>query len=66
MVYCMLLFYMSQIEALYIQYAHVSSRGIRSFDPHHGQKLFFQTPLTLIVGHNGAGTTESDLRFIIL
>jgi DNA repair protein RAD50 len=32
-------------------------RGIRSFDPSVEQVIDFQTPLTLIVGHNGAGKT---------
>jgi DNA repair protein RAD50 len=31
-------------------------RGIRSFDPNHPQRVKFHGPLTLIVGHNGAGT----------
>jgi DNA repair protein RAD50 len=34
-------------------------RGIRSFDPAEEQVIDFQTPLTLIVGHNGAGKTVS-------
>jgi DNA repair protein RAD50 len=32
-------------------------RGIRSFDPQQEQVIDFQSPLTLIVGHNGAGKT---------
>ncbi|KAI8609862.1 hypothetical protein BC830DRAFT_1148567 [Chytriomyces sp. MP71] len=41
---------MSQIEALAI-------RGIRSFGPDDICAIEFYTPLTLIVGHNGAGKT---------
>jgi DNA repair protein RAD50 len=43
-------FFMSIIEKLYI-------KGVRSFDPTSGEALIFYTPLTLIVGHNGAGKT---------
>ncbi|KAI9892752.1 MAG: DNA repair protein rad50 [Vezdaea aestivalis] len=31
--------------------------GIRSFDNTHQETISFQTPLTLIVGHNGSGKT---------
>jgi recombinational DNA repair ATPase RecF len=31
--------------------------GIRSFSPHNDRALNFSTPLSLIVGHNGAGKT---------
>ncbi|KAJ3051631.1 DNA repair protein rad50 [Rhizophlyctis rosea] len=41
---------MSQIEKLLI-------RGIRSFDPAGTNIIEFYTPLTIIVGHNGAGKT---------
>ncbi|KAJ3197482.1 DNA repair protein rad50 [Irineochytrium annulatum] len=41
---------MSKIEKL-------SIRGIRSFDPQEVSIIEFFTPLTLIVGHNGAGKT---------
>ncbi|KAJ3024381.1 UNVERIFIED_CONTAM: DNA repair protein rad50 [Siphonaria sp. JEL0065] len=41
---------MSLIEKLAI-------RGIRSFGPEDQQAIEFYTPLTLIVGHNGAGKT---------
>ncbi|TPX67058.1 hypothetical protein SpCBS45565_g04024 [Spizellomyces sp. 'palustris'] len=42
--------YMSQIDKLLI-------RGIRSFDPKGPSVIEFYTPLTIIVGHNGAGKT---------
>eukprot|EP00917_Polyrhabdina_sp_WS-2016_P016476 GHVP01035607.1.p1 GENE.GHVP01035607.1~~GHVP01035607.1.p1 ORF type:complete len:1055 (-),score=284.46 GHVP01035607.1:141-3305(-) len=32
-------------------------RGIRSFGPNHLETISFETPLTLIVGQNGAGKT---------
>ncbi|KAI8848969.1 hypothetical protein BC829DRAFT_362193, partial [Chytridium lagenaria] len=32
-------------------------RGVRSFDPQTVAVIEFYTPLTLIVGHNGAGKT---------
>ncbi|KAJ3173705.1 DNA repair protein rad50 [Geranomyces variabilis] len=41
---------MSQIEKL-------SIRGIRSFSPEVANVIEFYSPLTLIVGHNGAGKT---------
>ncbi|KNC96521.1 rad50 [Spizellomyces punctatus DAOM BR117] len=41
---------MSQIDKLLI-------RGIRSFDPKGPSVIEFYTPLTIIVGHNGAGKT---------
>ncbi|KAJ3042473.1 DNA repair protein rad50 [Rhizophlyctis rosea] len=41
---------MSQIEKLLV-------RGIRSFDPSGTNIIEFYTPLTIIVGHNGAGKT---------
>lgn len=31
--------------------------GIRSFSPHQHEIIRFQRPLTLVVGHNGAGKT---------
>ncbi|KAJ3245616.1 DNA repair protein rad50 [Chytriomyces hyalinus] len=49
---------MSVIEKLLI-------RGIRSFDPDAEAAIYFYTPLTLIVGHNGAGKTTiiESLKF---
>ncbi|KAI8914853.1 AAA domain-containing protein [Powellomyces hirtus] len=41
---------MSQIDKLLI-------RGIRSFDPNVANVIEFYTPLTIIIGHNGAGKT---------
>ncbi|KAI8818612.1 AAA domain-containing protein [Fimicolochytrium jonesii] len=41
---------MSQIDKLLI-------RGIRSFDPNVQNVIEFYTPLTIILGHNGAGKT---------
>lgn len=41
---------MSSIEKLKIM-------GIRSFSPTHQNVIEFHTPLTIIVGHNGAGKT---------
>src|ERR1700722_6888625 len=41
---------MSSIEKL-------SIRGIRSFSPHTQNVIEFYSPLTIIVGHNGAGKT---------
>ena len=41
---------MSSIEKL-------SVRGIRSFSPHTQNVIEFYSPLTIIVGHNGAGKT---------
>ena len=41
---------MSQLEKILI-------RGIRSFNPDGEEVLDFTSPLTLIVGHNGAGKT---------
>ncbi|KAI9100627.1 AAA domain-containing protein [Phlyctochytrium arcticum] len=41
---------MSQIEKL-------SVRGIRSFNPQTENHIRFFSPLTIIVGHNGAGKT---------
>lgn len=32
-------------------------KGIRSFSPNNESLLYFDTPLSLIVGHNGAGKT---------
>lgn len=32
-------------------------RGIRSFSPYQENVIEFYTPLTIIVGHNGAGKT---------
>ena len=32
-------------------------KGIRSFSPHNQAVVEFYKPLTLIVGHNGAGKT---------
>ncbi|CAG8554297.1 5706_t:CDS:10, partial [Ambispora leptoticha] len=32
-------------------------QGIRSFDPDSPQQIEFQVPLTILVGHNGAGKT---------
>jgi DNA repair protein RAD50 len=43
--------FMASIQKLLI-------RGIRSFNPHEEQVIDFQSPLTLIVGHNGAGKTS--------
>ena len=37
-------------------------RGIRSFDPQQEQVIDFQSPLTLIVGHNGAGKTTASFQ----
>jgi DNA repair protein RAD50 len=45
---------MSNIDKLLV-------RGIRSFDPHNVNVIEFFTPLTIIVGHNGAGKTVSTL-----
>ena len=42
--------HMSSIDKLLI-------RGIRSFSPHQENVIEFYTPLTIIVGHNGAGKT---------
>ncbi|KAJ3065812.1 DNA repair protein rad50 [Podochytrium sp. JEL0797] len=49
---------MSEIEKLLIS-------GIRSFGPDHAGVIEFYTPLTLIVGHNGAGKTTiiESLKF---
>ena len=41
---------MSSIDKLLI-------RGIRSFSPYQENVIEFYTPLTIIVGHNGAGKT---------
>lgn len=41
---------MSQLDTL-------SIKGIRSFDPSSKSKITFFSPVTLIVGHNGAGKT---------
>ncbi|QIW97033.1 hypothetical protein AMS68_002551 [Peltaster fructicola] len=41
---------MTTIEKLVIQ-------GVRAFDPDHREWISFSVPLTLIVGHNGAGKT---------
>ena len=35
-------------------------KGIRSFSPNNQNVIEFYRPLTLIVGHNGAGKTVSD------
>ena len=32
-------------------------QGIRAFDHEHLERLDFEKPVTLIVGHNGAGKT---------
>jgi DNA repair protein RAD50 len=32
-------------------------KGVRSFSPHNQVALEFEKPLSLIVGHNGAGKT---------
>ena len=42
---------MSSIEKL-------SIRGIRSFSPHTQNVIEFYSPLTIIVGHNGAGKDD--------
>lgn len=44
---------MSSIEKLLI-------RGIRSYDPQTQNVIEFYTPLTIIVGQNGAGKTVSS------
>ena len=41
---------MSSVDKLLI-------RGIRSFSPFNDSVIEFYTPLTIIVGHNGAGKT---------
>ena len=41
---------MCTVEKMQIQ-------GIRSFDPDHDGIIYFNAPLSLIVGHNGAGKT---------
>ncbi len=41
---------MSTIDVLAI-------KGIRAFSPDNEEKITFYKPLTLIVGHNGAGKT---------
>lgn len=41
---------MSTIDVLTI-------KGIRAFSPDNEEKITFYKPLTLIVGHNGAGKT---------
>jgi AAA15 family ATPase/GTPase len=35
----------------------MSIKGIRAFSPDNDEKITFYKPLTLIVGHNGAGKT---------
>ena len=37
----------------------MSIKGIRAFSPDNDEKITFYKPLTLIVGHNGAGKTVS-------
>ena len=39
------------------QTAQLTIRGIRAFSPDNEEKITFYKPLTLIVGHNGAGKT---------
>lgn len=39
------------------QTAQLTVRGIRAFSPDNEEKITFYKPLTLIVGHNGAGKT---------
>lgn len=45
---------MTTVDKLLVQ-------GIRSFGPHKRNVIDFYTPLTLIVGQNGAGKTVSTL-----
>jgi AAA15 family ATPase/GTPase len=57
MITCFQHLIMSNIDKLLV-------RGIRSFDPHNVNVIEFFTPLTIIVGHNGAGKTVSTvIRF---
>ncbi len=39
-------------------------KGIRSFSPDNTAVIEFYRPLTLIVGHNGAGKTVGHLLFL--
>lgn len=39
-------------------------KGIRSFSPDNNEVIVFYKPLTLIVGHNGAGKTVSCANFL--
>jgi hypothetical protein len=45
---------MTTVDKLLVQ-------GIRSFGPHKRNVIDFYTPLTLIVGQNGAGKTVSTV-----
>lgn len=38
-------------------FLQMSIKGIRAFSPDNDEKITFYKPLTLIVGHNGAGKT---------
>jgi DNA repair protein RAD50 len=37
-------------------------QGIRSFDPEQREVIEFFSPLTVIVGHNGAGKTVRERK----
>ena len=39
-------------------------KGIRSFSPNNQGVVEFYKPLTLIVGHNGAGKTVNAMSFV--
>jgi DNA repair protein RAD50 len=46
---------MTTVDKLLVQ-------GIRSFGPHKRNVIDFYTPLTLIVGQNGAGKTVCNIN----